>query len=108
MIFPICEYVGLTSSLHFRDQQVLVTHASGSSLAAIDMIFPICEHVWLTLSLYFRDQQVLVTHASGLALTAMIAASDDPRGPKVYVDSASGKEGMTLTLNLTTFLLVTG
>eukprot|EP00904_Undaria_pinnatifida_P002379 jgi/Undpi1/12141/HiC_scaffold_5.g01817.m1 len=61
----------------------------------------------------FRDRainipSVLVTHASGLALTAMIAASDDPRGPKVYVDSASGKEGMTLTLNLTTFLLVTG
>lgn len=52
--------------------------------------------------------QVLVTHASGLALTALIAASSDPRGPEVYVDNAAGKGGMVLTVNLTTFLLVTG
>ncbi|CAN0426961.1 unnamed protein product, partial [Laminaria digitata] len=51
---------------------------------------------------------VLVTHASGLALTALIDASSDPRGPEVYVDNASGKGGMVLTVNLTTFLLVTG
>lgn len=51
---------------------------------------------------------MLVTHASGLALTALIAASSDPRGPEVYVDNVTGKSGMVLTVNLTTFLLVTG
>lgn len=66
------------------------------------------SHVVAASDVLPRNRQVLVTHASGLALTALIAASPDPRGPEVYVDNATGMGGMVFTVNLTTFLLVTG
>ncbi|CAM9186722.1 unnamed protein product [Ectocarpus sp. 12 AP-2014] len=50
---------------------------------------------------------VLVTHASGLALKALIATTSDTRGPEVYVDNTD-PSGMSVTVDLTMFMLVTG
>lgn len=70
--------------------------------------FPVRNCVVHMCAYFFLLPQVLVTQASGLALTALINESPDTRGPEVYVDNIDPFVGVFVTVNLTTFMLVSG